>query len=166
MKLDIGGGVKPRGEGFVNIDCLECADVKLNLGVDPLPFEDNSVDEVYSSHCLEHVVNVLELVGEILRVCKIGAKIEIRVPHWAHPFACHPGHVHVISNRELFFWCEQPPQKWTKNLIMTRPLHYQPEVEYDELRTSFPLLTDEQVLRLIPGCCWEVRAYLEVVLKA
>ena len=45
MKLEIGGGNTPRGEGFVNLDCLPCADIAIDLEKDPLPFADDSVDQ-------------------------------------------------------------------------------------------------------------------------
>ena len=71
MKLEIGGGNTPRGEGFVNLDCLPCADIAIDLEKDPLPFADDSVDEVYSAHCLEHVNNAVGVLAEVLRVCKV-----------------------------------------------------------------------------------------------
>lgn len=46
-----------------------------------LPFEDNSQQFVYSSHCLEHISNYQEVIKEWLRVVKPGGYIITVVPH-------------------------------------------------------------------------------------
>mgnify|MGYP002261178388 CR=1 FL=1 len=43
-------------------------------------FDNGSVDEIFTSHFLEHVKNPYFILDEIYRVCKADAKIEIRVP--------------------------------------------------------------------------------------
>src|SRR5882724_9186504 len=55
MKLEFGGGKKPRGDGWVNVDQCQEADVIHNLNLRPWPFADDSAGEIYSSHCLEHL---------------------------------------------------------------------------------------------------------------
>ncbi len=51
-----------------------------------LPFEDNSVDYVYSSHLLEHLHrdDALQLLGEVHRILKPGGWVRICVPDLAH----------------------------------------------------------------------------------
>lgn len=46
-----------------------------------LPFADASQDAVFSSHCLEHVVDAIRALREWYRVTKIGGFIVIIVPH-------------------------------------------------------------------------------------
>lgn len=46
-----------------------------------LPFEKNSQDYVYSSHCLEHISDYKTTIQEWLRVTKIGGHIITVVPH-------------------------------------------------------------------------------------
>lgn len=96
MKIEIGGGVYPR-EGFVNVDVLECADIKHNLNRLPWPFEDGIAEELYSSHCIEHVANSNDFLRECARICKVGARVEIRCPDAFGEMAMCPGHNHVIS---------------------------------------------------------------------
>jgi predicted SAM-dependent methyltransferase len=166
MKIEIGGGTTPRGDGFINLDCLPCADIQLNLETDRLPFEDNSIDEAYSAHCLEHVTNAVGVLGEILRVCKAGAIVELRFPHWLHPMASCSGHVHVLSDRQVEIWCNQPKMFWpntSKRFVFVSPIHYQIDVAFQELRKAFPALTDEQVAKYIPACCHEIRCKLQVI---
>ena len=46
-----------------------------------LPFADDYFDEVYASHILEHIDNILPLMQELHRVTKSGGKITIRTPY-------------------------------------------------------------------------------------
>ena len=46
-----------------------------------LPFEDGSLDFVYSSHCLEHITDWLHTLRDYLRVLKVGGHLVIAVPH-------------------------------------------------------------------------------------
>jgi len=80
VRINIGAG-KTCIAGFTNIDVAECADITLNMNVDPLPFEDNSVDLVFSNHTIEHLENYLFALGEIHRVMKHGARLLLSVPY-------------------------------------------------------------------------------------
>ena len=46
-----------------------------------LPFSSNSVDTVYSSHCLEHIPDYVGSIIDWFRVLKIGGFLIIAVPH-------------------------------------------------------------------------------------
>lgn len=46
-----------------------------------LPFEDGSVDCIFSSHCLEHVDDEANVLRDWLRVLKVGGYIVCIVPH-------------------------------------------------------------------------------------
>jgi SAM-dependent methyltransferase len=86
VKLDLGAG-KNKKEGFLGVDILdfEGVDVVTNLGNDPWPWEDNSVDEVHCSHMLEHLVakQRIHFANELHRVLKPGCKAAIITPHFA-----------------------------------------------------------------------------------
>lgn len=86
MKLDIGCGKRKR-EGFTGVDQypMEGVDVVLNVGNDPWPWEDGSVEEIHASHFLEHLTAAqrVHFVNEAFRVMKEGAKATIITPHWA-----------------------------------------------------------------------------------
>jgi SAM-dependent methyltransferase len=86
VKLDIGCGTKKK-EGFVGIDKLKFdgVDIVRDVGVEPLPYEDNTVDEVHSSHFIEHLsaTERIHFINELYRVMKPGAKATIIVPHFA-----------------------------------------------------------------------------------
>lgn len=65
MKLDLGSGPRPR-EGFTGVDVCEAPEVvRCDLALGMLwPFEDSSVDELFSSHFIEHIPAENVLVEE------------------------------------------------------------------------------------------------------
>ena len=81
LRLDIGfGGVKYAPE-YIGVDpYFEGAEVK--AFADKLPYKDNSVDEIYCSHVLEHVakLEVIPTLKEWHRVLKPQGKLILRVP--------------------------------------------------------------------------------------
>ena len=104
-KIDLGGGEFPR-QGFLNIDNSTVNPINghsytpdiihdLNEGI---PFPDNFIDEVSSSHNLEHLKDPVFCLKEIVRVCKNGSKVTIIVP--VHDLA-PPYHLTDMS-REWF----------------------------------------------------------------
>jgi predicted SAM-dependent methyltransferase len=52
MRIDIGGADSPK-QGFASVDKYYSADYKADFT--NLPFPDNSIQEVYTSHTLEHL---------------------------------------------------------------------------------------------------------------
>lgn len=51
----------------------------------PYPFEDNSLDEIYSAHVLEHMDDLGKVMEEFTRICKPGAEIKVIVPYFSNP---------------------------------------------------------------------------------
>lgn len=80
MKVNIGAG-KTFIPGFINIDISDRADISLDLNHERLPFDDNSVDLVFSKHTFEHFDNYLHAIAEIHRVMKHGAELLVSVPY-------------------------------------------------------------------------------------
>jgi len=85
MKIDI-GGQKGRnhfgGQRWETVDIRKDADYQIDIMNDKLPFEDNSIEAVYTSHTLEHIFpDILPFVlSEFSRVLKKGCKVRIVVP--------------------------------------------------------------------------------------
>ncbi len=88
LRLDIGCGEVPL-EGFTGVDLYKAAQVIAPMW--KLPYSDGTVDEIYSSHALEHVgkFQVVPTLKEWARVLKPEGRITIRVPdlewccrHW------------------------------------------------------------------------------------
>lgn len=80
LKLNIGAGITfiP---GFVNVDITDRADICLDLNHERLPFDDNSVDLIFTNHTLEHLHEYLHALGEIHRVLKHGGELLVGVPY-------------------------------------------------------------------------------------
>jgi SAM-dependent methyltransferase len=98
VQLDLGCGAAKR-PWHIGIDKYDMPGVDhvLDLAVDPLPFDDDSVDEVFSSHFLELVPRPDHLFSEIGRVCRDGARIEFWTPYaWTNEALLY-GHAHLIS---------------------------------------------------------------------
>ena len=84
--IDIGCGRK-KLRGAIGIDCSPygMADIVLDLNRDPLPFENDSVDYVYSSHALEHLTTdgFFHIIHEIYRVIAPKGTIFLAVPYFS-----------------------------------------------------------------------------------
>lgn len=76
LRLNIGGGER-NPPGFTNFDIADGNDATKRM-----PFDDNSVDEIYTSHTLEHIHHSLhpQVLKEWVRVLKPGGTISIAVP--------------------------------------------------------------------------------------
>lgn len=84
-KLHIGCG-RTILKGWVNLDImpLEGVDIIADLNqckTTPLPFEENSVDEFFASHVLEHIERPLDVMEELYRIAKPNAKMVCEVPY-------------------------------------------------------------------------------------
>lgn len=97
MKLDLGCGQNKR-EGFTGVDIWEGADVVCDLFQTPWPFEDDSVDEIWCSHVVEHVPDLIAFLNECHRIMKKGAVMTIHAPYYSS-IRCwqDPTHVRAIS---------------------------------------------------------------------
>ncbi len=90
VKIDIGCGDNKK-KGFIGIDLIPSSDVNIvcDIGKWGLPLKDNSVDQIFAFHFLEHIDNVMFVMDEIYRVLKIGGIAEIVVPHFANIDSYH-----------------------------------------------------------------------------
>src|SRR3954471_20925249 len=82
VRIDLGCGNAKR-PGFQGVDYLEAPGVDhvVNIAEQRLPFEDDSVDAVFSAPFLEHIGEPYNVLSEIGRVCRDGARIEIWTPY-------------------------------------------------------------------------------------
>ena len=86
LKIDLGCGASKK-PGYIGVDSVAAdgVDHVINIQHDPLPFKDKSVDEIYSSHCFEHIDNFILTFREISRISREGALLEFWTPHaWSN----------------------------------------------------------------------------------
>lgn len=168
MQLEIGGGTKQLGQPWQNMDRIKSADIVHDLEDFPWPLAADSVSQVYSSHCLEHLAaSPIAILNELARVCRIGATLELRMP----TPGSHLENVHdhkqtwsVISLRNIdeFF----PREVWTgpKRLKLLR-WHIEPSILWEpfapRIKRRLPGFTDQELMLLFPMLSHETRFYLE-----
>ena len=105
-RLNLGCGTELL-DGYLNIDkerlFYQDNFMCLSLGNCTLPFENNSIEQVVSSHFLEHLdgEEIQHLIKELYRVCENGAIITFLCPYYKSPTAYRPFHQQYIS--ETFF---------------------------------------------------------------
>jgi SAM-dependent methyltransferase len=92
--LNFGSGIDykksdhPNGIEWVNLDNNPSYPVEVlyDFTIFPYPFEDNTFDGVLMSHVFEHIdpnINI-KVLEELYRICKPGAEIDIKCPHFSH----------------------------------------------------------------------------------
>jgi len=103
LKLNLGCGRDTRS-GWVNIDLRPGPGVDMVMDLsEPLPFPDNSIEEIYASHVLEHILHWEKTVEELHRVLKPGRKCEIIVPYL---FAPAPYHYRFFQENTINAFCK------------------------------------------------------------
>lgn len=111
MKLNIGAG-KNSMDGWVNMDMcshpgIDCVFNMEECATKRMPFEDDTFDEIYASHVLEHVVNILPLMQELHRVIKPGATMVARVPYGSSDDAYeNPTHVRMFFLNSFAYFAQ------------------------------------------------------------
>ncbi len=81
--LNLGSGSEVAHDE-IGVDIMACPGVGVicDLNRYPLPFRTRSVDRVRSSHCFEHLADLVGLMEEVHRILKPGGELEIIVPHF------------------------------------------------------------------------------------
>lgn len=103
IKLDIGGGNRKGEHGWLTLDTAEGCDLYWDL-IDGIPFPDDSVTSLYSSHLFEHltVQEALALLHECRRVLVPGGEISVTVPDARLYVDIYLGH--KSGNAAIFDW--------------------------------------------------------------
>lgn len=88
LRLDIGCG-KTTPEGWEGIDAIDFGQKHVHDVRQGLPFADESISEVRSSHFVEHLTGTerIAFFNELWRVMKPNATALIITPNWSHSCA-------------------------------------------------------------------------------
>lgn len=92
--LDVGCGLNKR-PGAIGVDrnARTAADVLCDLDHFPYPFRDSVFDELYATHVIEHVADVIRTMEEFHRLVRPGGRIFITTPHYTDFSSfCDPTH--------------------------------------------------------------------------
>ncbi len=121
IKIDIGCGRNKR-DGFIGIDLDEKTNPDIVASALNLPYDDNSVDEVFSAHLVEHFdpQEAQQFFDEIYRVLKRGGKADIKVDKdWSKRrlMKKDPTHKYRYKEKELLDMVDKFSQKEVKDKI-------------------------------------------------
>src|SRR3990167_4643725 len=131
LRLDLACG-NNKQKGFIGIDITKKetkADIEHNLLKDfPWPFEDNSVDEVFCSHFLEHIPQgdgyhdpLWDFFNELWRILKPGAGVRFVCPYYTSVRAFQDPTHHRFINEPMFQYFDK---EWRKlNKLEHYPVH-------------------------------------------
>ena len=88
IELELGCGARKRNRQAIGVDMLDYPDVDIVGDVNEVLafFPDQSVDEVYSYHFVEHVQDVPKLLSELARIVKPNGHVEFVAPHFSNPY--------------------------------------------------------------------------------
>lgn len=108
LKLDIGAGTQPRGEEYTTVDKYCPADVTADMW--ELPFKDGEVEEIWSSHALEHVQSnkIAVTLREWCRVLKPGGRLIVQVPNFDY-----------VAK----YWLTGPDRAWAEMMVFGQQIH-------------------------------------------
>lgn len=112
IKINLGCGTGNK-EGFYGLDFIDSPNVdivaNLNEPLDLIP--DNSVDEIWSCHVLEHIDNTISLMEELYRIASPEAKITIIVPHFSNPYYySDPTHTTFFGLYSMYYFTSEDKQ--------------------------------------------------------
>lgn len=162
VKIELGGGDKfARGDGWINVDQCDTADIIQDFNETRWDLEDDYADEIYTSHCIEHVHDPVHFLRECARIGKVGCPVEIRCPSPYSDLAMVAGHISVFSlqaarNMEVHF----PAIHWhgyTKRLRFVSH-RLQSSERLEEAKKELPFLrglSDDLIMKYIPGTAHE-----------
>ncbi len=169
MKLNLGCGTEIL-RGYINIDNvkLDGVDVLHDINKFPYPFDDGTFDEIYCSHILEHVDNLPAVMRELKRICKPGARIKIRGPH----FSCgvsyrDPTHKRYFSYFTFDYfsdYCFYAPVKFKvirRGFNFTRTKFIPLNFFINPILNSFPIIYERCFCWIFPAA--EIIVELEVI---
>jgi len=119
IKIDIGCG-KNKRQGFIGIDIDKETKPDIIASALNLPFKDNSVDEVVSSHLVEHFTpdEAQIFFNEVYRVLKRGCRASIKVDKdWSKKrlLSKDPTHKYRYKEKELLKMVSKFSQKEVKD---------------------------------------------------
>ncbi len=160
VKIEIGCGQKRR-ENTIGIDRVDLPSVDIvtdiENGLSFLP--DNSVDEVYSSSCFEHINNFIHLMKEIVRVLKPTGRANIFVPHFSNPYYfSDPTHVRFFGLYTFYYFVESEYQ--LKRKVPTFYFDFKIRVQSQKLKFASPFPLRNIFLRCI-GVLFNLNSFMQ-----
>lgn len=156
--LDLGCGSNKRA-GAIGLDRRPGNEVNIVCDLERLlPLRDEVAHEIHAHHILEHVRNLVQLMEEIYRVCRPGARVHVSGPYYTSRGAFRdPTHVRFLTE-DMFQYFELAMKYGIRtNFVMER-------IDYD-VRRPF-LYLPNFVVKYCRRHLWNVADSLRVTLRA
>ena len=139
LQLNLGCGLR-RLPGYYNVDRvpLPGVDILADLEAPLTDLPDDSVEAVYCRHTLEHVTNLLGLLGELHRVTHPDGWLEVIVPHFSNPYGySDPTHVRFFGLYSFYYLAEESdqPRRKVPNFYLAQRFRVE-HVRFNLLKTS------------------------------
>lgn len=165
VKVDLACGDQ-RHPGFIGVDISPKVkpDVVHDLSLRPWPFEDDSVDEVYCSHFIEHVDDLCEFMNELWRIMKPGGIAKFVAPYYTSVRAWQdPTHKRAISEPMFFYF----DREWRKqNKLLHYPIDTNFKVEgFSHVTTDEFAGKSQDAVQYAVAHYWNVVADIHVLLR-
>lgn len=166
LKLDLGSGIYPK-IGFIGVDnfvgirsqtltpelidksALNVIQHNLEEGI---PFDNDSINEIVTSHFLEHCVALDKIFDEVHRVLKEDCTFEIFVPYANSAEGMYPGH-------NIYF-----TEKWFLNNLQFNKLFkikeiifYESDYYHDHKEIINKFFTFDEARIFLFNCCWQMQ---------
>ena len=107
--LDLACGQhKVAGAIGLDLAAVPGVDVVADIERGALPFRSDTFETVHASHVIEHVQSIPQLMREIHRVARAGARVHIATPHYSwHASWVDPTHRWHLSVRTFSYFAEE-----------------------------------------------------------
>jgi SAM-dependent methyltransferase len=165
LKLDLGCGQKCR-EGFEGVDIAPGQGVAhiVDLFVGGWPFADDSVDEVWCSHLVEHTPNLIAFMDELYRIMAPNAIATLIAPYYTSMRAFQdPTHVRFITDATFVYF----DAHWRRR---ERLDHYPIKADFEQIEVRHAIHPDfsgasSDTVRLAMKHQWNVIEDIQVTLR-
>ncbi len=106
--VDVGCGGKKQYVSAIGVDRVASPGVDVVADIqEGLPFSDDSVDHVFAIHVLEHVTDLLFVMGELHRILRPTGVLHVLTPDWRHVNAvADPTHCRLMDVQTFRYFCE------------------------------------------------------------
>ncbi|RJL21732.1 methyltransferase domain-containing protein [Bailinhaonella thermotolerans] len=120
--IDVGCGDQKQYEENIGLDRRPsaCVDVVADLSAG-IPMADESVDQIFAVHVLEHLLDFIPLLAECHRVLRPGGVLHVMCPWWKHVNAvADPTHLRFIDTQTFKHFCRPTTVPAWYPLIVSR----------------------------------------------
>lgn len=123
LKIDLGCGDREHNaeihglEGYIGIDIIDYnQEIVWNIE-ESIPLPDNSCTNIFCSHVIEHIDNLIGLMNECWRILKPEGELYIICPHRDNDNAYLVHHIRRIDKKtlEAFDYSWSPKKEWNKD---------------------------------------------------